>query len=353
MRRAHYLSGSGDPSSIDEGRRAAFVASALGDLHRRLHAAEARRGGRIDVLFDSLDRTVEASRAVLDAAGARLEARRRQQQHRLPAFMAAGEPAAAGAATRQVASARGSSDTAMAPLRAAAAPSAAEDLLLDELAARVSAAEAAAAGAARTRFAGTIEVARNAPAVAAAAATAPRDDFDPTTAKLDWTDIRATAVGRGIAHGDCAICLSQLRPAVDLADGPPVALPKPCALLSCGHAFHAPCIESLERYVGVEYAPEPARRRQHHAAAPMPPLEQLHHHHLHAGPVVFAPVLAPPPPATLRDDLTAAFAARLAGGAGGGAERRQPPCRCPVCRAGYVRIEWVVHNLVAASTHEA
>jgi hypothetical protein len=43
---------------VDEARKAAFVASALGDLNRRLHLASSKREGRIDSLFDSLDKCV-------------------------------------------------------------------------------------------------------------------------------------------------------------------------------------------------------------------------------------------------------------------------------------------------------
>jgi hypothetical protein len=44
------------PVAVDESRKAAFVASALGDLHRRLHAAGSKRESHIDALFDNLDR---------------------------------------------------------------------------------------------------------------------------------------------------------------------------------------------------------------------------------------------------------------------------------------------------------
>eukprot|EP01062_Namystynia_karyoxenos_P065174 TRINITY_DN584_c0_g1_i1.p1 TRINITY_DN584_c0_g1~~TRINITY_DN584_c0_g1_i1.p1 ORF type:complete len:459 (+),score=97.42 TRINITY_DN584_c0_g1_i1:80-1378(+) len=128
-----------------------------------------------------------------------------------------------------------------------------------------------------------------------------------------WDHARKLLLERGV--GDCAICLGPLLPPEmapqQHSDPHSGALARESVLLSCSHAFHAPCLASFEEYERCAHASE--RRcpccRSRYAATPL----------WHEGPLQHALGAAPPPP--------------KAPGAGAAAQRRPPAAAAAPPRA--------------------
>jgi len=284
-------SGGGGKVAIDPRRKRAFMAELLGDLSRRLRVAQDERAGKLTALFSELDKSVADSRALVAAAEARLAARLAARSG--GAGVSAGASAAAGApAAPPPTAAPPTPATESAPAGSGGDVAA---RLLSQVTARLLAAEerGAALEAARVELLSR----RPAAAATAAAAAAHADDDDagaaePLTAG-QWAAVVATVAARGALDGDCAICI------MPLADA---SARKALTLLSCGHVYHGQCMVALESF---------------------------------AAPAGAAPLSRAVAAATAGDDAASVAASSSVDVAG----QAVPPagCRCPVCRAAYVR----------------
>lgn len=218
LRKKFYLSPSGLGHSIpavDPARRRAFLGELLGDLHIHIAAGMSSRRGAVDSLLNDSDAAMAASRRVLQAATARLE--------------------------------RGTEQTSalnLAPIPLVAAPTTqpTTSTLLEQLAARLLAAESRQEQVASTRA--MLAQARLAQARQAGRAQAARGkdavDSAPTLSAREWRLVLQGARSRGHVAIDCAVCMMPLGEGTE--DG------MLCALLSCGHIYHGQCIESFEAF---------------------------------------------------------------------------------------------------------
>jgi len=345
LRRSRYMGGAGAEGAaggaVDEGRRVAFMASTLGDLHRGLHLADGAVSERASDLHVRL---------------AGQDCRGQPRGLRCSCSTAGGHAGGRLPPLQHLGHARGSSSTFAEDMEAALAlsrgptglvpgaqqsssgsealPSPTQDALLDELALRVYASEAAAA-AAQARFTyGTIDVGHHSastppPQARLRLPPPPLWTTTPRPLRLDWSSICATAA-RGVGARRCAPLPCAAPP-----PGPRLCSSTRRCCRCCPRAAQAVraavlrprlpprLIESLERYVGVAHARRgaaPARR-----CAPPPPRPRP--------PRVRA---CSPSPAACGQTLAAAFSARMTG-----AERRQrsaspraaAPCAGPAtCR---------------------
>lgn len=225
LRKKFYLTptralGQGAPQAgVDPARRRAFLGELLGDLHVHIAAGMASRRGAVDSLLSDSDAAVAASRRVLLAATARLEA---------------GE--------------RGSGQTsaltrAPIPLPGAALPQVTTSVILEQLAARLLAAESRQEQVASTRA--MLAQARLTQARQASRAQAARDKTGDSSAPVlsarEWRIILQGARSRGHMSVDCAVCMVALEETQERQGAD-------CALLSCGHIYHGQCIESFEAF---------------------------------------------------------------------------------------------------------
>lgn len=280
-------------------RRAAFVAEALEDLHKRLKIREDTRNSRVSAAISDIDDSLAAARRVMAHATATFSSRSSANTGSnagalTPSSSATPTPSATGTAAAarpaSTGSEGGSDSTSETATR-----------LLEILSERLQLVEARQRRLATTRQAIAQDLLQQqeqqrARAAADADKAALLDSSPPPrVSEAEWIVIRRTAGARGHASGDCPVCIMPLELELD-SEGSDVrgpassslaasALPTPHApvpvcrtatrgqscscgvLLSCGHVFHAACIGSLEKFSAGRTLPQRAQHSHSHSVS--------------------------------------------------------------------------------------